>query len=376
MNFSSLAITDHGNMFGVLDFYLEAKKAGIKPIIGMEAYIAPESRFDKKSSGRGMKQNSYHLVLIAKNNTGYKNLMKLSSLAYTEGFYYRPRIDKEILKKYSDGLIATSACMKGEVFYKLNHLGREEGIKAIEDYVEIFGEDFYLELQNHHIPEEQGYDKIYKVGKEMGVPLIATNDVHYLEKGHHTSHDVLLCIQSGKRVSDQNRMRYNTEELYLKDINEMHKAFPGKTDTLERTLEIAEKCQVELETGKTLLPHFPLPEEHLKLSLDDYLEMVAVEGAKKLYKDYSSEIEKRLKHELGVIRKTGYAGYFLIVKDFIDFAKSKDIPVGLGRGSVAGSLVAYTTGITQVDPLKYDLLFERFLNPERVNMPDIDIDFC
>ncbi|NOQ98334.1 MAG: DNA polymerase III subunit alpha, partial [Calditrichae bacterium] len=376
MNFESLAITDHGNMFGVLDFYLEAKKAGIKPIIGMEAYIAPGSRLEKKSSGRGMKQNSYHLVLIAKNNTGYKNLMKLSSLAYTEGFYYRPRIDKEILKKYSEGLIATTACMKGEVFYKLNYVSREEGIKAIEDYLDIFGDDFYLELQNHQIPEEEGYDKIYKIGKEMGVPLIATNDVHYLEKGHHTSHDVLLCIQSGKNVHDQNRMRYNTEELYLKNIDEMHKAFPGKTDALERTIEIADKCNVELETGKILLPQFPLPKEHVSLSLDDYLEMVAEEGAKKLYQDFSADVEKRLKYELDIIRKTGYAGYFLIVKDFIDFAKSKDIPVGLGRGSVAGSLVAYATGITQVDPLRYDLLFERFLNPERVNMPDIDIDFC
>ena len=376
MKFESLAITDHGNMFGVLDFYLEAKKAGIKPIIGMEAYIAPGSRLEKKSAGRGMKQNSYHLVLIAKNNTGYKNLMKLSSLAYTEGFYYRPRIDKEILKKYSEGLIATTACMKGEVFYKLNYVSREEGIKAIEDYLDIFGDDFYLELQNHQIPEEEGYDKIYKIGKEMGVPLIATNDVHYLEKGHHTSHDVLLCIQSGKNVHDQNRMRYNTEELYLKNIDEMHKAFPGKTDALERTIEIADKCNVELETGKILLPQFPLPKEHVSLSLDDYLEMVAEEGAKKLYQDFSADIEKRLKYELDIIRKTGYAGYFLIVKDFIDFAKSKDIPVGLGRGSVAGSLVAYATGITQVDPLRYDLLFERFLNPERVNMPDIDIDFC
>ena len=376
MKFDSLAITDHGNMFGVLDFYLEAKKAGIKPIIGMESYIAPGSRFDKKSSGRGMRQNSFHLLLLAKNNIGYQNLMKLSSLAYTEGFYYRPRIDKDILKKYSEGLIGASACMKGEVFYKLNHMGREEGIKAIEDYLEIFGDDFYLELQNHQIPEEQGYDKIYKVGKEMGVPLIATNDVHYLEKGHHTSHDVLLCIQSGKSVHDQNRMRYNTEELYLKDIDEMYQAFPGKAEALERTLEIAEKCNVELETGKILLPQFPLPEQHASLNLDDYLEMVTMEGAKKLYPEISPEIEERLKHELNIIRKTGYAGYFLIVKDFIDFANSKDIPVGLGRGSVAGSLVAYTTGITRVDPLRYGLLFERFLNPKRITMPDIDIDFC
>ncbi|UCF63383.1 MAG: DNA polymerase III subunit alpha [bacterium] len=377
MKFDSLAITDHGNMFGVLDFYLEAKKAGIKPIIGMEAYIAPDSRFEKKSSpGRGIKQNAFHLLLLAKNNVGYKNLMKLSSLAYTEGFYYRPRIDKELLRQYGEGLIASSACMKGEIFYKLNHIGREAGIQAIEEYVDIFGDDFYLELQNHNIPEEQGYDKIYKIAKEMNVPVIATNDVHYLEKGHHTSHDVLLCIQSGKNVHDQNRMRYNTEDLYLKNIDEMQKAFPGKPEALERTLEIAEKCNVEIETGNILLPQFPVPKENENLSLDDYLEKVTVEGAKKLYETYTADIEERLKYELKIIRKTGYAGYFLIVKDFIDFAKSKNIPVGLGRGSVAGSLVAYATGITRIDPLKYGLLFERFLNPDRITMPDIDIDFC
>ena len=270
MNFSALAITDHGNMFGVLEFYQQAKKLGIKPIIGMEAYIAPGSRLDKKSAGAGGKQSAFHLVLLAKNNTGYKNLMKLSSLAYTEGFYYRPRIDKEILKQYREGLIATSACMKGEVFYRLNSQGREEGIKAIEAYLEIFGEDFYLEFQNHNIPEEQGYDNLFKIANEMEVPVIATNDVHYLEKDHHSSHDVLMCIQSGKNVNDQNRMRYNTTELYLKNIDEMYKAFPGKAEALERTLEIAEKCNVEIETGKILLPQFPLPEEYRELSLDDY----------------------------------------------------------------------------------------------------------
>ena len=376
LKMDTLAITDHGNMFGALDFYLEAKKHGIKPIIGMEAYIAPGNRFDKKSGGKGGKQSAYHLLLLAKNNTGYKNLMKLSSLGYTEGFYYRPRIDKEILKKYHEGLIASSACMKGEVFQKLNYGDKKEAIKTIEEYLEIFGEDFYLELQNHGIPEEAGYENIYKIAKEMKVPVIATNDVHYLEKDHYSSHDVLLCVQSGKNVHEENRMRYNTTELYLKNVDEMYKTFSDKTDALENTLAIAEKCNVELDTGKLLLPRFPLPKEREKETLDDYLRTVAYEGAESLYGEIGDEIQKRLDYELKVIKKTGFAGYFLIVKDFIDFARQHDIPVGLGRGSVAGSLVAYATGITRVDPLRYGLLFERFLNPERISMPDIDIDFC
>ncbi len=376
LKFDTLAITDHGNMFGVLDFYLEAQKYGIKPIIGMEAYIAPGSRKEKKSGGKGGKRAAYHLLLLAKNNTGYKNLMKLSSIAYIEGFYYKPRIDKEVLRKYSEGLIASSACMKGEIFQKYNYGGRDEAIKAVEEYLEIFGDDYYLEIQNHNIPEEAGYDNIYKLAKEMHVPVIATNDVHYLNKDHHTSHDVLLCVQSGKNVNDANRMRYNTTELYLKDIDEMYRAFPGKTDALERTLEVAEKCNIEIKTGELLLPHFPLPAEEKDKSLDNYLRKVSFEGAKELYGEITPELEKRLNYELSVIEKTGYAGYFLIVKDFIDYARSQDIPVGLGRGSAAGSLVAYSTGITNVDPIRFDLLFERFLNPERVTMPDIDIDFC
>lgn len=376
LKFNALAITDHGNMFGVLDFYLEAKKIGIKPIIGIEAYIAPESRFDKKASGKGFKQNAYHLVLLAKNNIGYQNLIKLSSLAYTEGFYYRPRIDKELLRKHHEGLIATTACMKGEVFHKFNYISHEEGIKAIEEYLDIFGEDFYLEIQNHDLPEEQGYEKLYKIAHDMHLPVIATNDVHYLLKEHYASHDILLCIQSGKNVSDQNRMRYNTQELYLKDISEMYQAFSNKSDALERTLEIAEKCNVEIETGRMLLPKFPLPPEFSHMDLDEYLQKVAMEGAKKIYGELTPAIEQRLNYELNIIKKTGYAGYFLIVKDFIDFARQQQIPVGLGRGSVAGSLVAYVTGITRIDPQRYDLIFERFLNPERISMPDIDIDFC
>ncbi len=376
MKFESLAITDHGNMFGVLDFYLEAIRIGIKPIIGMEAYIAPESRFQKKSAGKGGKQATYHLILIAKNNIGYKNLMKLSSIAYTEGFYYRPRIDKEILKQYKDGLIATSACMKGEIFQKLNYRSKDVAVKSIEDYVEIFGDDFYIEIQNHDIPEEAGYENLYKIAREMNISVIATNDIHYLEKIHHTSHDILMCIQSGKTVLDQNRMKYNTQELYLKDADEMYKAFPGKSETLERTIEIVEKCSVDIETGKMLLPEFPVPDEYTHMDLDEYLKKLTFDGAQKIFQKVVPEIKNRLDSELAIIRKTGYAGYFLIVKDLIDFAKRNDIPVGLGRGSVAGSLVAYVTGITRVNPLQYDLLFERFLNPDRVTMPDIDIDFC
>ncbi|RMF57255.1 MAG: DNA polymerase III subunit alpha [Calditrichaeota bacterium] len=372
----ALAITDHGNMFGVLEFYKEAKKAGIKPIIGMEAYMAPGSRKEKKGGGKGGTKAAYHLVLLAKNNTGYRNLMKLSSLAYLEGFYYKPRIDKEILRQHKEGLIVLSACMSGELFTQLNYGDKKEAIATVEEYLELFGDDYYLEIQNHNIPEEAGYENVYKLAKEMGVPVVATNDVHYLEKGHHDSHEVLMCISSGKSLSDPKRMRYNTTELYLKTVDEMYKAFPGKPEVLERTLEIAEKIDVDIELGKNKLPRYPLPPEFQSMTLDDYLEKLAFEGAKKRYHEWSPEIEERLRYELSVIRKTGFAGYFLIVQDFINYARSKGIPVGPGRGSAAGSLVAYALGITNIDPLRYDLLFERFLNPERVTMPDIDIDFC
>jgi len=376
LKMSALAITDHGNMFGVLEFYKVARQAGIKPIIGMEAYIAPGSRTDRKNAGKGGSQAAYHLVLIAKNLTGYKNLMKLSSIAYLEGFYYKPRIDKEVLQKHKDGLIVLSACMKGEVFHHLARDNWEGAQKVVEWYLEVFGEDYYLEIQNHHIPEEAGYEKIYKLGREMGVPIIATNDVHYLNRGDHVSHDILLCLQSGKSYNDPDRMRYNTEELYLKSADEMYELFRDRSDVLERTLEIAEKIDIELELGKPLLPKFPLPPQFESLTLDDYLRKIAYEGVEKLYDEVTPEIRQRLEYELDVIKRTGFAGYFLIVQDFINYARQKDIPVGLGRGSAAGSLVAYALGITRVDPLRYDLLFERFLNPERVTMPDIDIDFC
>ncbi len=374
-NMPALAITDHGNMFGALEFYKQCKSAGIKPIIGMEAYMAPARRDDRKTRGIG-NSASYHLLILAKNATGYRNLMKLSSYAYLEGFYYKPRIDKELLRKYSEGLIVTSACMSGEVASYLKVGDKQGAMRIIDEYRDILGNDFYLEIQNHNIPDEVIYEQVYKLGKEMGVPIIATNDCHYLEKGHHDSHDILVCINSGKTVNDPNRLRYGTTELYLKTVDEMYLMFPGKSEALERTLEIADKIDLEIELGKHRLPNFPLPESEKHLTLDEYLEKLAIEGAEKRYGHLNEKLMSRLKFEIEVIKKMGFAGYFLIVQDFINYARRQGIPVGLGRGSAAGSIVAYALGITNVDPIRYDLLFERFLNPSRITMPDIDIDFC
>ena len=372
----ALAITDHGNLFGVLEFYKAAKNAGIKPIIGMEAYIAPGSRKEKKGGGKGGAKTAFHLVILAKNNTGYQNLMKLSSIAYLEGFYYKPRIDREVLREHKEGLIVLSACMSGELFTHLASGDKKGAIQLVEEYQEMFGDDYYLEIQNHNIPEEVGYEKVYQLAKEMGVPVVATNDTHYLEKGHHDSHDVLMCISSGKTIDETRRMRYNTTELYLKSADEMYKMFPGKSEVLERTLEIAEKIDLEIELGKNKLPRYPLPPEFQSLTLDEYLEKLAFEGAHQRYPEWTKEVEERVRYELSVIKKMGFAGYFLIVQDFINYARRQGIPVGPGRGSAAGSIVAYALGITNIDPLRYSLLFERFLNPERISMPDIDIDFC
>ncbi|MGD9899166.1 MAG: DNA polymerase III subunit alpha [Calditrichaceae bacterium] len=375
LGMKSLAITDHGNLFGALEFYTQAKKAGIKPIIGMEAYIAPGSRtLRKQLEGES---HSYHLVLLAKNETGFRNLIKLSSSAYLEGMYYKPRIDKEILRKYSEGLIATSACLKGEIAYKLRRGMRDQAIKLIEDYADIFGNDFYLEIQDHHIPDEQSvYPQIYDLGKEMSIPVICTNDNHYVNKGDHEAHDILLCLQTGKDRDDPNRMRYGTEELYMKSPDEMYQLFKDRPEVVERTLEIDEKIDLTIDFSQRHLPRFPIPASEGSIDPDEYLSRLAVRGTEKKYGEIDEKLNERLQYELSVIKKMGFAGYFLIVQDFIDAARQKDIPVGLGRGSAAGSLVAYSLGITNVDPLRYDLLFERFLNPERVTMPDIDIDFC
>jgi len=375
LGMNALAITDHGNLFGVLEFYSEARKVGIKPIIGMEAYVAPrEHTLRKQVEGES---HSYHLVLLAKNEIGFKNLIKLSSIAYLEGMYYKPRIDKKLLNKYSEGLIATSACMKGEVAYKLRQGEREKAIHVVEEFLDIFGDDFYLEIQNHHIPDEAVvYPKIYELAKEMGVPVIATNDNHYLYHGDHEAHDILLCLQTGKDRDDPNRMRYGTEELYLKSVDEMYQLFKDKPETLERTLEITEKINLEIDFNKRYLPEFPIPKEEGNIDANEYLRRLTYRGAEKRYPKMDDKIRERIEFELGVIEQMGFAGYFLIVQDFIRAARERDIPVGLGRGSAAGSIVAFCLGITQVDPLRYDLLFERFLNPQRVNMPDIDIDFC
>ena len=375
LGMESLAITDHGNLYGVLDFYSQAKKQGIKPIVGIEAYVAPQSRkFHKAVEGES---HSYHLVLLAKNETGFKNLIKLSSASFLEGFYYRPRIDKELLKQYSEGLIALSACMKGEIPFKLRRERKKQATETAEYLLELFGDDFYLEVQDHGIPEEHVvYPMVYNLAKEMGIPVVATNDVHYLHKKDNQAHDILLCIQTGKDRDDPNRMRYNTQELYLKSPEEMYALFKDKPDVVERTLEVADKIDLKIDFDQMYLPEFPIPESEGKIVADEYLEKLARKGLEKKFDKVNPEAEKRLEYELDVIKKMKYAGYFLIVQDFIDAARQKDIPVGLGRGSAAGSLVAYSLGITDVDPLKYDLLFERFLNPDRISMPDIDIDFC
>jgi len=375
LGMDSLAITDHGNMFGSLEFYTQAKKNGIKPIIGCEAYIAPRERtLHKAVEGESY---SYHLVLLAKNETGYKNLIKLTSYSYLQGFYYRPRIDRELLKEYSEGLVVLSACLKGEISYKLRRGRREAAIDAAEYYLDVFGDDFYLEMQDHGIEEEHDvYPKIYELAKEMGVPVVATNDVHYLHQKDSHAHDILLCLQTGKDRDDPNRMRYNTDQLYLKSPEEMYRLFKDHPEVVERTLEVADKIDLEIDFNKRYLPEFPIPESEGEGSPDKYLEKLSRFGLEKKFKEINKDIEERLNYELKIIENMGFAGYFLIVQDFIDAARKRDIPVGLGRGSAAGSLVAYALGITDVDPIKYDLLFERFLNPERVSMPDIDIDFC
>lgn len=370
-----LAITDHGNMFGAIEFYKACQKAGIKPIIGIEAYITQGDHLVKKK-GLG-KRDTAHLILMAKDMDGLNNLFHLSSMAYLEGFYRRPRIDYAMLREHHQGLIATSACLNGEIALAMRDDNRDEAIKKAEWYLETFGDDFYLEIQDHGIPgEKEVYDRIYKLGKEMKIPVIATNDNHYLEREHWESHDILLCLQTGKDLDDPKRMRYNTTELYLKDTDEMFKIFKDRPETMENTMAIFEKINLDIPLGRRLLPEFPIPLSEGNISLDDYLAKLANEGLRTRYKEVTPDLQKRLDYELSVIKTMGFAGYFLIVVDVIAAARKKNIPVGLGRGSAAGSIVAYSLEITGVDPIKYNLLFERFLNPERVNMPDIDIDFC
>ncbi len=374
LGFPAIAMTDHGNMFGAIDFYSEAIKRGIKPIIGMEAYLAPVSRTQK--TNQGISHAGFHLVLLAKNEAGYKNLMKLSSIGYLEGFHYKPRIDKEVLAEYSDGLVGLSACVKGEIPYYLVNNQYEKAKDVLGAYIDIFGkENFFLELQDHDLPDQKLANReLLKLHKDTGIKLVATNDVHYILRKNAEVHDALLCIQTGTTLDNPNRMRMTTPEFYLKSYDEMESLFSSYPDALKNTLLIAEMCNLEIELGRTLLPYFAVPESY---SHQDYLKKLCIDGLKKRFKSgIPEEYTERLEYELGVINKMGYTDYFLIVWDFIRFAKEKGIAVGPGRGSAAGSLVAYSLGITDVDPLKFNLLFERFLNPARVSMPDIDIDFC
>lgn len=371
LGMDSIALTDHGSMFGIIDFYKKAKAAGIKPILGSEVYVTPGDIHDKTPKNR----TTYHLVLLAENNTGYKNLMKIVSKGYTDGFYYRPRVDYDTLKKYSEGIIATSACISGEVPMKLRSKDYDGAVEKALFYQDIFGEgNFFLELQDHGMDIQHLLnDELIKLSEDTGIDLIATNDFHYLDKDDHMAHDVLLCIQTGSTLNAENRMKFPSDEFYLKSYDEMYRLFSKVPQAIENTQKIADRCNVDIEFHKTKLPHFDIPEGHTN---ESYLRYLVEEGLKEQYDELTPEIMERYETEISTIKDMGYIDYFLIVWDFVRFAKESGIPVGPGRGSAAGSLISYALGITGVDPLEYDLLFERFLNPERVSMPDIDIDFC
>ncbi len=379
----AVALTDHGNLFGAIEFYRRARRAGVKPIVGMEAYVAQGSRKTRDPTRSG----NNHLVLLARNATGYRNLIKLTSRSYLEGFYYKPRVDKRLLRRFSEGLVALSACLKGEVNERILAHREERAEETAREFREIFGEEnFFLELQDHGIEEQRlANEALRRIAQRTGIPLVATNDCHYLKREDAFAHDVLLCIGTQKTLADEDRLKYHSSEFYLKTPEEMAALFPGDHQALENTLAIAERCQLELEDGDFHLPEFPVP---AGLDLDAYFEQVARQGLDErlaelgrrraeVLERFSAELyRERLEREIEVIRRMGFAGYFLIVWDFIRYARQQGIPVGPGRGSAAGSLVAYALRITDIDPLQYQLLFERFLNPDRVSLPDIDIDFC
>ena len=376
LNMDSLALTEHGNMFSVIPFYKNAKKQGIKPIIGCETYVAVGSRHDKKQIAGGGWGNN-HLILLAQNQTGYQNLMKLVTIGYLEGFYYRPRIDKDLLEKYSDGLICLSGCLKGEIPEKMLNGDYEGARDAALKFSELFPDRFYLEVQNHGIPEEiANIDNMVKLSKDLSLPLVCTNDAHYSKKEHSEAHDIHICLGTGKEREDPNRLRYATPEFYFKSQDEMHKLFKNVPGAIENTRRIAESIDFKITTGNYHLPNFPIPESSQNDDPDEYLSSLVKNGAEKLYAEISPKIDNQINHELKVIKNMGFAGYFLITADFVQYAKNNNIPVGPGRGSAAGSLVSYALGITDIDPIKHNLLFERFLNPDRISMPDIDIDFC
>ena len=373
LNMNAAAITDHGVMYGVIDFYKACKEAGIKPVIGCEVYVAPNSRFDKETTGG--EDRYHHLILLAENNTGYENLCKIVSRGFTEGYYYRPRVDMEVLREYHEGIICASACLAGEVQRYLVKGMYEEAKKSALKHLECFGEgNYYLELQNHGIPEQQMVNTdLVRLSRELNIPLIATNDCHYTNASDAESHDVLLCIQTGKKVQDEDRMRYDGGQYYVKSEEEMRELFKYAPEAIDNTQKIADRCNVTIEFGTYKLPEFAVPDG---LTAWEYLRKLCFEGLKRRYPDKYEELTDRLEYELNTINTMGFVDYFLIVWDFINYAKTHGIAVGPGRGSAAGSIVSYCLEITNIDPIRYNLLFERFLNPERVTMPDIDIDFC
>ena len=373
LGMDSMAVTDHGVMYGVIDFYRAAKEVGIKPIIGCEVYVAPGSRFDRETSNG--EDRYYHLVLLAENDTGYHNLMKIVSRGFVDGFYYKPRVDYEVLETYHEGVIALSACLAGEVQRYLARGMYEAACRSARHYEDIFGKgNFFLELQDHGIPTQKTVNQgLMRMSRELSMDLVATNDIHYILAEDAAAHDILLCIQTGKKVSDENRMRYEGGQYYVKSEEEMRALFPYAQEAIDNTHKIAERCNVEIEFGVTKLPKYEVPEGYDSWS---YLNKLCQDGMAKRYPNDDGTLQERLSYELGVIHNMGYVDYFLIVWDFIHFARSHDIMVGPGRGSAAGSIVSYCLEITNIDPVRYDLLFERFLNPERVSMPDIDIDFC
>ena len=372
LGMDSIAITDHGVMFGAIDFYRACKKEGVKPIIGCEVYVAPRSRTDKQP---GIDNHYYHLILLAKNNEGYKNLSKLVSLSFVDGYYYKPRIDREILEKYHEGLICLSACLAGEVNQALLSGQNEKAEQVALWHKKVFGDDYYIEIQNNGIKEQVlANQKLVQLARKLDIPLVATNDAHYLKREDAYNHEVLLCIQTGKRMSDEDRMKFDTDELYVKSPEEMAEYFKAFPDAIENTVKIAEQCNVEFEFGHTILPNYDVPPEYP--THYDFLKELCDKGLKKRYgENLSEEIQQRAEYELSIIKKMGYVDYYLIVWDFIHYAKTNGIPVGPGRGSGAGSILAYAIEITDIDPIKYGLLFERFLNPERISMPDFDVDF-
>ena len=373
LGMDSIAITDHGAMYGVIDFYRAAREVGIKPIIGCEVYVSPGSRFDRETASG--EDRYYHLVLLAENDQGYHNLMKIVSKGYVDGFYYKPRVDYEVLETFHEGVIALSACLAGEVQRYLGRGMYEEACRSALHYQEIFGKgSFFLELQDHGIPMQKTVNQgLMRMSRELGIDLVATNDIHYILAEDAVPHDILLCIQTGKRVTDENRMRYEGGQYYCKSEEEMRALFPYAQEAIDNTHKIAQRCNVEIEFGVTKLPKYEVPEGYDSWG---YLNKLCLDGMARRYPKDDGTLKKRLDYDLDVIHNRGYVDYFLIVWDFIHFARSHNIMVGPGRGSAAGSIVDYCLEITNIDPIRYDLLFERFLNPERVSMPDIDIDFC